>query len=98
MSAITRYPAVERDLAMVAKQEVQAARAVDIIKEFGGDLLAKVQVFDIYTGEQVAPGHKSMAFNLTFQSDQRTLTESEVNERMEMIREGLRTRLQANFR
>ncbi|NMC26717.1 MAG: phenylalanine--tRNA ligase subunit beta [Syntrophomonadaceae bacterium] len=98
MSAITRYPAVERDLAMVAKQEVQAARAVDIIKEFGGDLLAKVQVFDIYTGEQVAPGHKSMAFNLTFQSDQRTLTESEVNERMELIREGLRTRLQANFR
>jgi len=39
-----------------------------------------------------------MAFNLTFQSDERTLTESEVNERMDLIREGLRTRLQANFR
>ncbi|MEQ8236133.1 MAG: phenylalanine--tRNA ligase subunit beta [Syntrophomonadaceae bacterium] len=98
MSAITRYPAVERDLALVAKQEVQAAQAVDVIKECGGDLLARVQVFDIYTGEQVATGHKSMAFNLTFQSDQRTLTESEVNERMELIREGLRTRLQAVFR
>jgi len=98
MSPITRYPPVERDLALVAEQQVQAAQAVDVIKEFGGDLLTRVQVFDIYAGEQVAAGYKSMAFKLTFQSDHRTLTESEVNERIELIREGLKIRLQANFR
>ncbi len=98
MEQITRYPAVERDLAILVKEEIKAAQAVDIIEANGGELLRKVIVFDLYAGEQVAAGCKSLAFRLTFQSADRTLTEEEVNTCMESILSKLKEEIQAELR
>jgi len=98
MDKITRYPAVERDLAVVLNKEVKADRVLGLIQDLGGELLQNTVVFDVYSGEQVPEGCKSMAFRLTFQSAERTLTEAEVNTIMDQIRAGLQTKLQASRR
>ncbi|MDD3363681.1 MAG: phenylalanine--tRNA ligase subunit beta [Syntrophomonas sp.] len=98
MEQITRYPAVERDLAIVVDEQVKAFEAIEIIREWGGDLLQNTVIFDIYSGEQVPAGCKSIAFRLTFQSNERTLTENEVNSRMDKIRDGLKATIKASLR
>lgn len=98
MEQIARYPSVERDLAIIVNDQTKAAQALDIIHEHGGDLLQNVTVFDIYAGEQVPAGCKSMAFKMTFQSEERTLTEAEVNLKMEEIRSGLSEKIGAALR
>lgn len=94
-AGIPRYPAVERDVAIIVSENVKAAQAEAVIKRAGGELLRIVSIFDVYTGEQVAAGYKSMAYKMSFQSDQRTLTEAEVNSLMEDIRAALGSELQA---
>ncbi len=98
MEQITRYPAVERDLAIVVDKQVKAAEAMEIIVAQGGDLLQNTLIFDVYAGEQVAAGSKSLAFRLTFQSSAKTLTETEVNSLMEEIRAGLKSKINATLR
>jgi phenylalanyl-tRNA synthetase beta chain len=98
MEKITRYPAIERDLAIVVDEQVKASLAIDIVRECGGELLQNTVVFDIYSGEQVPKGCKSMAFKMTFQSNERTLTETEVNGIMEEILAGLNAKIKATLR
>ncbi|PKM77087.1 MAG: phenylalanine--tRNA ligase subunit beta [Firmicutes bacterium HGW-Firmicutes-15] len=98
MEQITRYPAVERDLAIVVDEQVKAFDAIEVIRERGGELLQNTVVFDIYSGEQVPKGCKSMAIKMTFQSSERTLTESEVNTRIDEIMMGLKAKIQASLR
>ncbi|MDD4775210.1 MAG: phenylalanine--tRNA ligase subunit beta [Syntrophomonas sp.] len=99
MSAeVPRYPAVERDIAIIVPQDLRAARAESVISRAGGDLLKKVSIFDVYTGEPVAAGYKSMAYKMTFQSGERTLTEAEVTSLMEDIRAALSSELQVSTR
>lgn len=95
---IARYPAVERDIALVLGEEVTAAEALAVIKDSEKELLKDVVVFDIYTGEQVASGYKSVAFRLTFQSLERTLTENEVNDSVNKILERLQQDVNAQLR
>jgi phenylalanyl-tRNA synthetase beta chain len=98
MEQITRFPAMQRDIAMVVDKQVKAAQVLEVIRRYGGEMLQKADIFDIYTGEQVPEGYKSLAFELIFQSEQRTLTEAEVSSKMDDIREGLQDQLQASFR
>ncbi|MEA1959699.1 MAG: phenylalanine--tRNA ligase subunit beta [Bacillota bacterium] len=98
MEQITRYPAVERDLAILVKEEIKASQVVELIRKSGGELLQKVIVFDLYAGEQVAKGSKSIAFRLVFQSPERTLTEDEVNTIIEQTLQKLKDELQAELR
>lgn len=98
MDTITRYPAVERDLAILVKADVSAGKVLEIIKSCGSELLQNITVFDIYSGDQVAEGFKSMAFRLTFQSKERTLTEAEVNSVTEEILSRLQSEIQASLR
>jgi len=76
------YPRVERDLAMLVPATMEIADSLDIIREAGGDLLVDAFPFDIYRGKQIPPDHKSVAFHLVFQSPERTLTGTEVDERV----------------
>ncbi|HEY8841055.1 MAG TPA: phenylalanine--tRNA ligase subunit beta, partial [Candidatus Dormibacteraeota bacterium] len=76
---LPRFPAVERDLAVVVEDHVAAGALLAIIKEVGGDFLAQARAFDEYHGPQVPEGHKSVAFTLTFRSPERTLTDAEVD-------------------
>jgi phenylalanyl-tRNA synthetase beta chain len=71
-------PPVLQDVALVVKQETPAAAVEAIIREAGGDLLKGVRLFDVYEGESIPAGYKSLAYSLTYQTDDRTLTDSEV--------------------
>jgi phenylalanyl-tRNA synthetase beta chain len=95
---LPRFPSVERDLAVVVEDTVAAGAVLAAIKESGGDLLENVRAFDEYRGSQVAEGHKSIAFTLTFRSPERTLTDAEVDRVMAEIRLGLEKKHHARFR
>ena len=74
------YPAVLQDLAVVVSEDVSADAVVDAVAGAGGGLLRHVRIFDLYRGEQVADGHKSLALRLEFRASDRTLTDDEVGE------------------
>ena len=73
------YPAVEQDVALVVGEEIPAQVVVESVRKAGSDLLEDVRVFDLYEGEQVGEGKKSIALRLSFRSAERTLSEEEVN-------------------
>ena len=77
---VTTYPAIHQDLAIVVDQGVPAARVREAVVEGGGDLLHRAEVFDVYQGEQVAEGRKSLALRLEFRAPDRTLTDADVAE------------------
>ena len=82
---LPKYPSMSRDIAVVVPQEVTNAELEQVIRKHAGELLTDVKVFDIYTGKQVAEGCKSMAFNLTYQAADRTLTDAEVDASMKKV-------------
>jgi phenylalanyl-tRNA synthetase beta chain len=95
---LPRFPAVERDLAVVADEHVAAGALLAAIREMGGDNLFEARPFDEYRGAQVPEGHKSVAFALTFRSPERTLTDAEVDEVMAGIRLALEKKHGARVR
>ncbi|HVH62323.1 MAG TPA: phenylalanine--tRNA ligase subunit beta [Candidatus Dormibacteraeota bacterium] len=95
---LPRFPAVERDLAVVVEEHVAAGALLAVIKESGSDQLEHVRAFDEYRGAQVPDGYKSVAFTLTFRSPERTLTDAEVDKAMSEIKLGLEKRHGARFR
>lgn len=95
---LPRFPAVERDLAVVVADDVSAAGLQSVIQSAGGELLESGRAFDEYHGPQVAEGRKSVAFSLTFRSPERTLTDQEVDRQMEGIRAALAREVGADFR
>ncbi len=78
--AISKFPAVRRDVAFILPQEVAADAINEKIISISGELLQNVQLFDIYQGKGIDLGKKSMALGLTFQHPSRTLIDNEVNE------------------
>ena len=76
--AAPKYPEIVKDLAFVMKQDVMTKDIEKVIKKAGGRLLIDFHVFDVYTGDNIAEDEKSVAYNLTFQDVNRTLTEEEV--------------------
>ena len=86
---VTTYPAVHQDLAIVVGEDVPAARVREAVLAGGGELLRSATVFDLYRGEQVGAGRKSLALRLEFRAGDRTLTDAEVAERREAIKAAL---------
>jgi phenylalanyl-tRNA synthetase beta chain len=84
-SDVTSFPAVLQDIAVVVGEDVPAARVEEVVRAGGGDLLRSVRVFDLYRGEQVGEGRKSLALRLEFRAPDRTLTDAEVAERRAAI-------------
>jgi phenylalanyl-tRNA synthetase beta chain len=75
---VTTHPAVVEDLAVAVAEDVPAERVVATVSEAGGELLGAVRIFDLYRGDQVGPGLKSLALRLEFRAPDRTLTDDEV--------------------
>lgn len=75
----SKYPEIVKDVAFVMPKELSSGEIVDSIKKFGGRLLSNIDVFDVYTGENVKENEKSIAYTLTFKDDTRTLSDDEVN-------------------
>ncbi len=93
---IPRFPAIVRDIALIVDAGITHRQIVDIIES--SPLVQKVAVFDVYSGGQVPSGKKSMAYRLTFQSPDHTLTDSEVNKVQQQILDRLSQDLGATLR
>jgi phenylalanyl-tRNA synthetase beta chain len=78
VSAVSSYPPVLEDIALVVDAEIPAAEVEAMIAQTGGKALTAVRLFDVYQGEQIGKGKKSMAYSLTYQAADRTLTDKEV--------------------
>ena len=94
---IAKFPASTRDISLVVDKSVLVGTMTAAIEKKGGKLLEECRLFDIYEGEQVGEGKKSVAFALTFRAKDRTLADTEINEIMEKILAEL-TKLGANLR
>jgi phenylalanyl-tRNA synthetase beta chain len=84
-SDVTSFPAVLQDIAVIVPEDVPAARLAEVVRAGAGELLASLRVFDLYHGEQVGEGNKSLALRLEFRAPDRTLTDEEVAERRAAI-------------
>ncbi|MBQ3853226.1 MAG: phenylalanine--tRNA ligase subunit beta [Anaerovibrio sp.] len=82
---LPKYPAIVRDLAMLVDDGINAADIEKTITKNGGKFFKNVTLFDVYTGKQIAEGKKSMAFTMLFQSNDKTLTDDEVDESFNKI-------------
>ncbi|HEX9654156.1 MAG TPA: phenylalanine--tRNA ligase subunit beta [bacterium] len=97
-SAIPKFPPVVRDLAILVRKTIDAGLVADDIKSNGGEFLRNLSLFDVFVGEQIATGQKSLAFTLTFFSPQRTLTEEEVDRQIQQIINSLSSNFSARLR
>ncbi len=95
---VPSYPASVRDIAVVVDEEVSHRQLVSVMKGSVGDVLESVQLFDIYTGQQVPEGQKSAAYRLIYRAEDRTLTDEEVQRYQEDIIEALAEDLEATLR
>jgi phenylalanyl-tRNA synthetase beta chain len=77
--SISRFPAIRRDIAMVVGEGISAEALLQTIRAAGGALLTECKVFDVYSGERIDSGRKSMAFGLILQESSRTLTDDEAD-------------------
>ncbi len=75
---ISKYPSIVKDLAFIINKDITSGEVVDTIRKAGGKLLTNIEVFDVYTGENVKPDEKSIAYSLTFSDPTRTLSDEEV--------------------
>lgn len=95
---LPKYPAITRDIALVVNDEIPVKDMERAIRQCSGKILEEIKLFDIYKGEQVPEGMKSIAFKLTFRSPERTLVDDEVNEVMEKVLQKLKLTFNATLR
>jgi phenylalanyl-tRNA synthetase beta chain len=88
-SGIARYPAVTRDISMVLPKEIMVGEIEKIIEQRGGKILESYQLFDVYEGDQIEEGYKSVAYSITFRALDRTLEEGDIAGAMKKILNGL---------
>lgn len=82
---VAKFPAMKRDLSMVMKKEIFVGQLEKIFREKGGKLLESYELFDVYEGNQIEKGYKSVAYSLTFRAKDRTLEEAEVSKIVDKI-------------
>jgi phenylalanyl-tRNA synthetase beta chain len=95
---VPRYPAALRDIAVIVDETVTAEQLLKEIRAAGGDLLRDVRLFDVYRGESIPSGKKSLAYALTYLADDRTLTDKEVDKAHKKIEDRLKHVLRAQIR
>jgi phenylalanyl-tRNA synthetase beta chain len=77
--ALPRFPAVERDVAIVVDRDFSAHQVIGWIKSLGEALIEHVEIFDQYLGAPIPEGKKSLAYKVSYRADDRTLTDNEIN-------------------
>ena len=95
---ITKFPAVSRDVALLLKAEITHQEVLDAIQAAGIKRLTDIKLFDIFSGDKLGVGLKSMAYSLTFQNPEASLTDEEVAKYMEKIEKSLIEKLGAEVR
>lgn len=97
-TAIPKYPAVSRDVAFILDEDTQAGQIEERIKELGAPLVKHVHVFDVYQGEHLTDGKKSVAYNLVYQDPEKTLKDDEVEASFQEIIEKINAEFHAYVR
>lgn len=93
-----KFPSMTRDIAVVVDESTPVQEIEEVIKESGTELLREIELFDIYRGEQVGEGKKSVAFSLTYRHDDKTLTDEETNAAQDAVVSALKEKLGASIR
>jgi phenylalanyl-tRNA synthetase beta chain len=93
-----RYPPVIQDVALVVGQEVPAEHVEAVIRRAGGDLVAALRLFDVYEGDRIPAGKRSLAYSISYQAPDRTLTDAEVASVQRRIVSALERQLGAHLR
>ena len=96
--ALSKFPEVSRDLAIVVSSEVPAAKILANVRQNAGDYLSNSRIFDVYQGDGVEKGKKSIALGLTWQHPSRTLSDDEINKIISSCVKGLHEQFNANLR
>ena len=95
---ISRFPANRRDLAIVVKEEVDAKKVLQLIEKVGGNYLIDLNLFDVYQGQGIEDGYKSLAIALVLQDTNKTLEDKEITDVINRVVETLKTELNASLR
>jgi len=95
---LPKFPAVVRDVALLVPEEAEALAIQRFIEEAGGELVEEVRIFDVYRGEGIPEGKKSLAFSIAFRAVDRTLTDEEVNTLHSQVLNRLQEELGATIR
>ncbi|MGR3741622.1 phenylalanine--tRNA ligase subunit beta [Companilactobacillus sp. DQM5] len=95
---ISKYPTINRDIALLIKEDITNQNIADVIKENGGKYLIDIKLFDIYQGKNIENGFKSMAYRLTFQNKEETLTDDQINSDFDKIVKKLQENVDAEIR
>jgi len=94
----SRYPISQRDLAFVVENRISNTQILKLIKAKAGQELVEIRTFDVYQGENVPKGKKSVAFNLKWQSRSKTLIDEDVDEAVKKIVNSLSKEIKAELR
>ena len=95
---ISKFPNVKKDVAFIVDKNITSKEIEMVIKKASGSALTNIEVFDVYTGENVGENEKSIAYSLTFNDTKRTLTEEEVMESFKKIIENVEKKCNARLR
>ena len=87
---LPKYPATSRDISLVCREELPVARLERTIKDAVGQVLEKIALFDVYQGEQIEKGMKSVSFSLTLRSHEKTLTDEQADAAIKRIVKALK--------
>ena len=87
---LPRFPSVTRDIALLCDREIPVGRLSECILSSGGQYLRECELFDVYEGERIPAGKKSVAFSLTMRADDQTLTDDHAEETLDGILKALR--------
>lgn len=94
----SKFPSIKKDLAVVVDKDISSEEIGTWIKKAAGSSLSNIDVFDVYTGKGIEENKKSIAYSLTFEKMDRTLTDEEINESLEKVVEVLEKKLGATLR
>jgi phenylalanyl-tRNA synthetase beta chain len=95
---VSEYEVAKRDVALVVADAISNSQIEAVIREAGGDLLQGIELFDVYRGENIPSGHKSVAYALTYQAPDRTLKDKEIGDLHKAVQQRLKEALQAQIR
>jgi phenylalanyl-tRNA synthetase beta chain len=97
-SELPKFPAVKRDLAVMVPRPVTSREILEAVTKTGGAILERAELFDLYAGDQVEKGQKSLAFSLSYRHPERTLNDAEVNQVHQEIVKALKDKFGAGIR
>ena len=95
---LARFPSMDRDLAVVVREDISATEVIEQIRQTAPELIESVGLFDLYQGDQVANGHKSLAFSLRLRSIDKTLQDKQANKIVDQVLASLKKAFDADLR